>query len=62
MQDLKASIFSIVAQRPARGIKRSARAIILGPPGSGKKGIAMRLEEKWNMVRIDVQTEIDKEI
>ena len=22
----------------------------------------MRLEEKWNMVRIDVQTEIDKEI
>ena len=62
MQDLKASLFSIVAQRPARGIKRSARAIILGPPGSGKKGIAMRLEEKWNMVRIDVQTEIDKEI
>ena len=62
MQDLKATLFSIVAQRPARGVKRTARAIIVGPPGSGKKGIAMRLEDKWDMVRIDVQTEIDKAI
>merc|ERR1712018_221515 len=29
MQDLKATLFSIVAQRPSRGIKRTARAIIV---------------------------------
>ena len=43
--------FQLLSQRPSNKAKRTARTILLGPPGSGKRLIAQKLAERWKMVQ-----------
>ena len=62
IDDVCSIAFDNVAQRRDNCEKRTARVILLGPPGSGKRETARMLAQKWGMLAIDVETAIDTEL
>ena len=59
LDDICQIAYQNVAQSQQNCEKRTARAILIGPPGSGKRTISRMLHEKWGMLSVDVQTAID---
>ena len=59
LEDICQIAYQNVAQSQQKCEKRTARAILVGPPGSGKRTISRMLNEKWGMLSVDVQTAID---
>ena len=62
LDDLCATAYDNVAQRRENCEKRTARVILLGPPGSGKRETARMLAQRWAMLAVDVETAIDTEL
>lgn len=60
LDDVKQRIFGIVAQEPPSDAKFIVKAIMLGPTGSGKRTIAMKLARQWNIVPIDLDNLIQR--
>ena len=54
IKDIEDKIFDIARQAPVSDARFIVKSVLIGPTGSGKRTVAMKLAHKWGVIPIDI--------
>jgi len=62
IKDVEDRILEIVRQAPVSDARFIVKSVLIGPTGSGKRTVAMKLAKKWDVIPVDMNILIKREI
>lgn len=54
IKDVEDRILEIVRQAPVSEARFIVKSVLIGPTGSGKRTVAMKLAKKWDVIPVDM--------
>ncbi|CAF1204132.1 unnamed protein product [Adineta ricciae] len=62
LNDIFAQVHSYISRKPRSVVPRTPRVVILGPTGSGRKTVAIKISQKYDIPLISIPTLIKQQI